>query len=745
MINNQTLVFVNDMRDTFQSDFERKELGGIVKDVVVKAVPDASKTLSDDAVTATLNAAIGQVTDAAFKGIPENDGSYLGTIKSTVRQYAALEADYRFEKIMNRIEQSKLDLSNESHYDMVVKYFKEPGFMCKSYEDDYKLRIKSLRSHEEEDIVQDIITDVGSNIVQAETKNVVINETVNVITEEKEKVRKELEEDSKDDTEDENGDEPSADNPPPEGEPEDKGTSDDAGTTGDEGGDDAGEDSSEEGLHRVMQWLGLEDDVPETEQNPLDIPATDPEPFKVIDDGGSDKDEIAEADALDEELGVQGTSDMQDEVATLAASGEESDETEPDENEEAATESITSLHQIRKSVLSRLLRSVARGQESSERFTSMELFGFGKKKKDDKKKKEDESDDLGATEAEEDALRTIFLHHKYGEEAIGKVLYPISPTALDERRVPSVRNLRNIFVKCPTLFTSLESHINGRMNLIRNIVSRENDEDANKKVDELEKTSEEALNAAKMLSNVMSRAGFTPYGLVDRKNDADLYVGRALLRHLKGRIVGEIPQKIQSVEDGITGAFGLFTARKIWNKTPTNRMKNAVKSLETLVWEGTSVVPEEDRKRIEAVLRLADVQFDGRVMVDGALQEDVKIAVDERQVITDQAHDPDEAIFERAKSRLEAQLVRDLTAEEIETIKSVVSATDPVGFVPSVFEKFVLRIGREEMSHENLSITDMIRVKNKATALTTLYIGAEKLGMLRGDTKKILDDYLAVR
>ena len=108
-----------------------------------------------------------------------------------------------------------------------------------------------------------------------------------------------------------------------------------------------------------------------------------------------------------------------------------------------------------------------------------------------------------------------YLDHKFGNENLGKVIVPLSPTKLDMIDVPKTNALACIYAKGSEGIDSLRSVVTARFDILEDIVNREHDEDLTKKFDEYKKFAIESFDGAVDIQNSMAAIGITPYGLID--------------------------------------------------------------------------------------------------------------------------------------------------------------------------------------------------------------------------------------
>ena len=80
-----------------------------------------------------------------------------------------------------------------------------------------------------------------------------------------------------------------------------------------------------------------------------------------------------------------------------------------------------------------------------------------------------------------------YLDHKFGNENLGKVIVPLSPTKLDMIDVPKTNALACVYAKGSEGIDSLRTVVTARFDILEDIVNREHDEELTKKFDEYKK------------------------------------------------------------------------------------------------------------------------------------------------------------------------------------------------------------------------------------------------------------------
>jgi hypothetical protein len=379
---------VSELKDNFEKNFAKAELGGILKEIVIKTTPDNEKVYADDNITFVLSKAINEVSDSAFNN-KENYGSYLSTIKDEISKYSSMEANYREERVISRLESGKINWYNDNDRDIIHKYFAQEGFLSPTIKNSYKDRINFLRSLEEDSIVTEIAGNVGQAVIEAEEKSAIIGETINVIQKEKEKIQDDLEEDIKevndndeelnnDTNENDTQEETTTDNTE---ETEDDTSSDNEST---EENENTNEETSEESLNR-----SLEDDIntaiidgltgDSNKENPIDVTESEPineDPFKVFNetDNKELKQEVIAIEHLLDERALKSLEDELNSDIIIDPVNDDTNETEENINKEPiiSEESITNIYQIPMQTRKKIYTDIVNKKYGIEEFTYTE-------------------------------------------------------------------------------------------------------------------------------------------------------------------------------------------------------------------------------------------------------------------------------------------------------------------------------------------------------------------------------------
>ncbi len=423
-----TVTFTNlyEARDHFESSFAKKELGGIMKNIVIKATPKNAEVYEDANINKILGNAILDVANAAFDNT-ENDSTFMGGLKELINKYTSMEADYRFQKAEAKQQLGGISLSTEDGQKYLYGLFTSLGFSNPALKERYKDELRSYLSTEAEDIVISIGKEVGEAITQAQTKTAVITETLKAISETKEEIQKELNTDEDDDEKEEeptsdgsddmdgsetdfDNDGASADDSDDETEtPEEDSSALDEGAGEDEDSETPDEKAAENFEDEVSGDSYLDDGIvfdstPPTIDTPLDLTEVIPEDAKA--DGA---DEVSETKGLEDEL-IENINEKIDEVNVAVS--EVSEEEEPQNEEEIAeknAEEDTDQYKI---------------QQSGE---YKDALRFKQKLDDDPKIKIKHSAEVYKPyEMKFDISKNEYNKMVYGNENIGYVLFPYS-------------------------------------------------------------------------------------------------------------------------------------------------------------------------------------------------------------------------------------------------------------------------------------------------------------------------------
>ncbi|HQL12167.1 MAG TPA: hypothetical protein PK507_04055, partial [bacterium] len=184
---------LSDTRLNFEENFAKKQLGTVIKDIIVKSTPSNTSNgdiFETDSIKSILKSSITEIANAAYENKLLNNASFVGSAASTIKEYAGMEADYRMDKAI-AILKSGVD-QNEAEA-KINTLFSVESFISKEIKDRFVSEMNIKYGTEAEEIVVEIGKTVGKAISDAEEKNIIIGETIKVIADEKEKMKDALE------------------------------------------------------------------------------------------------------------------------------------------------------------------------------------------------------------------------------------------------------------------------------------------------------------------------------------------------------------------------------------------------------------------------------------------------------------------------------------------------------------------------------------------------------------------------
>ena len=354
-----------------------------------------------------------------------------------------------------------------------------------------------------------------------------------------------------------------------------------------------------------------------------------------------------------------------------------------------------------------------------------------------------------------------YLDYKYGNENLGKVIVPLSPTKLDMIDVPKTNALACVYAKGSEGIDSLRSVVTARFDILEDIVNREHDEELTKKFDEYKKFAIESFDGAVDIQNSMAAIGITPYGLIDKEDPVSLYIGSKAHRYLSHNlsIKNKYPKKsFESLNDAIDAAFDIAilkdAARNSKSKDDLIVLNKERASREDLFWNNIVGLDgdEEKKDQIKNILQFADLDIDTRALVDTEYLNSINIALDTQKIpvpgkCENEIH---EELFNSAKERIESFLGKDIDGSQIDIIRAMIEGRDTSDYAPTTFEKFIIKLGTDEALEKNggkdfeVGQESAELIKNKAIILTALNAFVDKVKPMNEHDTKEFKEYIGL-
>ena len=354
-----------------------------------------------------------------------------------------------------------------------------------------------------------------------------------------------------------------------------------------------------------------------------------------------------------------------------------------------------------------------------------------------------------------------YLDHKYGNENLGKVIVPLSPTKLDMIDIPKTNALACVYAKGSEGIDSLRTVVTARFDILEDIVNREHDEELTKKFDEYKKFAIESFDGAVDIQNSMAAIGITPYGLIDKEDPVSLYIGSKAHRYLSHdlSIKNKNPKKsFESLNDAIDAAFDIAilkdAARNSKSKDDLIVLNKERASREDLFWNNIVDLDgdEEKKDQIKNILQFSDLDIDTRALVDTEYLNSINIALDTQKIpvpgkCENEIH---EELFNSAKERIESFLGKDIDGSQIDIIRAMIEGRDTSDYAPTTFEKFIIKLGTDEALEKNggkdfeVGQESAELIKNKAIILTALNAFVDKVKPMNEHDTKEFKEYIGL-
>lgn len=692
---------ISDLRNNFEESFAKKQLGASMKTIIVKSLnninnANAADLLTDEKIRGIVKGSISDISDKCFTNDELNGSSYIGGLKKIVKEYAGMEADYR-EDLANAILSTEKDKIVASEKIFNLFSIESLKFSAKGLAGRFEDELNSSFAMEAEELVTEIGKEVGAAIAEAEEKNVIINETSKVIQDKQDEIREEL---STTDEDEEDNEESS----------DEEEEFDDSEDTGDEPENE--EESSSDENSDDGDIAGVEDyenEVNDIETNLENALNTDIENGNISVVDGDISVNTEEGDTT-----ANNTDDVIDvaEHTEDGAVGNENPDQVPDDISETSVNDAPT-------------------NETSTPDQSIEGYGTVEYRK-----------------------------AKFGNENLGKVIVPLSPTKLDFIDVPKTLSLATVFAKATESNDSLRSVIGARFDILEDIVSREHDEELTNKFNNYKKFALEALDDAQEIQYNMNAIGITPFGLEDTEDPITYYIGAKAYKYLSHnlKVKNLTPKKeFKSVEDAIDAAFDIVVMKDKARNAKTNEDLIAINkdraACEDLFWSNIINIntDEEKKDQIKNILQFGDLNIDKSALVDNEYLNSLDIALDTLKTPVpgkseDEIH---EELFNKSKERIESFLGKDLDMDQIDTIHALIEGHDTSDFAPTVFEKFIIKLGSDKVDEAgdhnfNVSQEDADLIKNKAIVLTALNSFVDKTNALNEHDTKEFKEYIGL-
>ena len=354
-----------------------------------------------------------------------------------------------------------------------------------------------------------------------------------------------------------------------------------------------------------------------------------------------------------------------------------------------------------------------------------------------------------------------YLDYKFGNENLGKVIVPLSPTKLDMIDVPKTNALACVYAKGSEGIDSLRSVVTARFDILEDIVNREHDEELTKKFDEYKKFAIESFDGAVDIQNSMAAIGITPYGLIDKEDPVSLYIGSKAHRYLSHNlsIKNKNPKKsFESLNDAIDAAFDIAILKDATRNSKTKddliALNKERASREDLFWNNIVGLDgdEEKKDQIKNILQFADLDIDTKALVDTEYLNSINIALDTQKIpvpgkCENEIH---EELFNSAKERIESFLGKDIDGSQIDIIRAMIEGRDTSDYAPTTFEKFIIKLGTDEALEKNggkdfeIGQESAELIKNKAIILTALNAFVDKVNPMNEHDTKEFKEYIGL-
>ena len=306
---------------------------------------------------------------------------------------------------------------------------------------------------------------------------------------------------------------------------------------------------------------------------------------------------------------------------------------------------------------------------------------------------------------------------------------------------------------------SLKTVITGRLNLLGDIVEREQDEELTKKYNDYKARALEAFDDALDIQGTFASIGITPYGIEDVNDPLNVNIGAKAYKYLSGDL--DLKNKTPKVtykglEDAIDAAFDIAIMKDAARRAKTNDDLIAINkdrmSREDLFWNNITQIEADDSSidQVKNILQFGDLDIDKKALVDTSYLTSINVALDTIGVKKPGKTESEihEEIFNRSKERIESFLGKDLTYQQLEIIEAMIENRDTSDYAPTPFEKFVIKLGTDKVLEKNggkdfeVGQESANEIKNKAIVFCTLNSLVDKLNPMNEHDTKEFKDYI---
>lgn len=385
---------------------------------------------------------------------------------------------------------------------------------------------------------------------------------------------------------------------------------------------------------------------------------------------------------------------------------------------------------------------------------------FKKEESPEESSTEEEPQDEGdeTTEEKESVNEETVDQNKDKEEEVttaeeaAKVYIPITKKQLKNRKKFSVESVTNDFFKS---VGDIKQEATIRLNSLKYAIeaSPSDKNDEFNYLDEYEEVLElttEALKNVDSIQDTFLKLGLTQNGIY-KPNHVSLEVGKNIItRFINNNKSVSVYPKDYSTENVISNAFDIIQLKRDINSNkydPSTKssMINEFEARESAFYK--NIVNIDDKEVKEAalnVMKLQDVKLEE--VVTSTFVKDYNFNVWESNIGS--AKNVQDTVKKNVQKKFEETWGRPLNKDEMDLIEAITNNEDATEIIPTEFEKFVIKFGKEEVTNDtssesiNFKPLTKKRIVFKAKVFTTIYKTLDRLNILKDGDKNRFDSFL---
>lgn len=320
-------------------------------------------------------------------------------------------------------------------------------------------------------------------------------------------------------------------------------------------------------------------------------------------------------------------------------------------------------------------------------------------------------------EIEENSISTEAHKKIYSNKIMSKVLVPLSPTKLDNMKMPSLVALSAIYSRATERFDLLRDQINSRFTILEDIVKKESDEELTNKFNNYKALSMEAMNNAELFRDTINHLGCNSFGVVS-DDIRHIAIADRLYKLSKGnyKLKYAVPKeadKYKGFEDVLDAVFDLVYLRREYHKTFSTEDLLDIQSREEVLFNILDLgnhTTKEQKDEVEKILNITDLEFGDKCLVDTDFLTSIKLKV---KALALKNNPPEsksefnERVLKRVIEKVKYDTLDEVSPETENLIRSIVNGEDVTDDdLSTPFEKFIINEGRNEINNKNDMVGD---------------------------------------